>query len=184
MALSSRKCTLQVLLAFIALFVRCEGNDDYSYSVSYSSSHQSPTDRSVINACDVDQTLVVSTNHILMSASTDQPECSIMITSGNRSALSIKMQHSRVKTFYSYFYVELLGENCTSRYALVSHDSLPCEMLISGNQFRFYFQNTDILLELHADDEEMSRCVEQFSDEEKKCELILFNHQVEQIQRN
>ncbi len=157
-------------------------------SISTTQGTQSPTTQNVINACDIDQTLEVSTNPILLSTSTENyslSQCNIMITSGNRSALSIKIRHSRIKTFYSYFYIELLGETCTRQYALVSHDSsLPCRMTISGNQFRFYFQKTDILLELHAEDEEMSRCVDQFTYEEEKCQLILYNNQAEQIQQN
>ncbi len=145
--------------------------------------HLSTTMPTVIDACEVDQSLVISTNHIFISATTNDrlPKCSILITSGNTTVLSIKILSSSFKTFFSYFYVELLDEQCARRYILVSDDIVPCAMMIGGKQFRFHFQNTDMLLELHAEAIEMPGCVEnQLSAEGQKCGIVTYDNVIKQ----
>ena len=100
--------------------------------------------------------------------------------------LKVVILHFRVKSAYSYFYVEVLGNQtpCTGQYMLVSDDHIPCISMIKGSHFRLSFQDTDLILEIRAVDIELADCVEGISNTIATCNVSLYENQVEQKEEN
>ena len=124
------------------------------------------TTLSIVNPCDSDQ-LIVSDKPVLLHAYTNATNCSLLITSENSTAISVTLLKSDINNVYTYFYIEILGNSnqmCPERYILVSNSHTPCKVIIAGNQFRFHFQNTEMMLEIRTENVELSACYDtQFS---------------------
>ncbi len=134
------------------------------------------------DACNIDQTLVISDNLVKLKAFTGTRECSVQLTTNDlKRGLSVKILHSGVKTGYSYFYIEVLGNEsdiCAGQYMLVSDDIVPCMTIIKGSHFSISFQNTEIIVELHAVDVVMVDCFKGFSDSLASCNVSTYKSQV------
>ena len=121
-----------------------------------------PTTPMPVDACDTDQ-VEVSNSPVLINAFTNEINCNLLVTAPNDTSISVKLRHSSLSNATTYFYVEKLGnlsQNCADRYILVSVDFAPCIAMIRGGQFRFNFQNTEITLEMHTIDVQISSCFE------------------------
>ena len=66
---------------------------------------------------------------------------------------------------------------------VVSADHTPCAVIIGGSQFRFHFQNSDMLVELHTTDIKNSTCfvTQSTATKEARCKLRSY---IKQIQQN
>ena len=109
------------------------------------------TGPTLVDACDTDQ-VEVTINPMQINAFTNGTNCSLLITAPNTStAVSVKLRMSGLNNVATYFYIEHLGNlpsNCPDQYLLVSVDHFLCGVVIGGNKFRFYFQNTETTLEI------------------------------------
>ena len=136
-------------------------NPDLINSENPSKTTTSPhTTLSIANPCDNDQ-LVVSDKPSLLNANTNSTNCNVLINAENSTAISVTLLKSDINNVYTYFYIEILDNStqmCPERYLLVTGSHTPCKVLISGNQFRFHFQNTEMMLEIHTEDVELSTC--------------------------
>ena len=127
--------------------------------------HFAPTTPIPVDACDTESLEVTSTLiHVMAitryNANLDT-NCSLHVTAPNNTAISVQLTESSLNNISTYFYIEYLGhlpQNCTDRYIAVSTDHTPCAAIISGNQFRLHFQNSDMLVEVHASDVQISKC--------------------------
>ena len=117
-----------------------------------------------VDACNTEHLTVTSTPVLVMAFTRDLSEeknCSINVTAPNNTAIVVRLIKSNFSDISTYFYTENVGtlpQNCTDPYVLVSVDHMPCAVIISGSQFRFNFQNSDMLIEVHAMDVEISTC--------------------------
>ena len=132
-----------------------------------------PTTPIPVDACDTDQ-VEASNSPVLINAFTNEINCNLLVTAPNDTSISVKLLNSSISNATTYFYVEKLGnlpQNCADRYILVSVDFVPCIAMIRGGQFRFNFQNTEITLEMHTIDVQISSCFETHIDalEGVKC---------------
>ena len=121
-----------------------------------------PTTPMPVEACDTDQ-VEVSNSPVLINALTNEINCNLLVTAPNDTSISVKLLNFSISNASTYFYVEKLGDlppNCADRYILVSVDFAPCITMIRGGQFRFNFQNTEITLEMHTIDVQISSCFE------------------------
>ena len=119
-----------------------------------------PPTKSIANPCDTNR-LKVSDKPVHLLAHTNATNCDVLVTTENRTAISVTLLKSDTNNVFSYFYIEILENSiqmCTKRYLLVSSIHTPCKVIIPGNQFRLYFQNTEMMLELRAEDDELSTC--------------------------
>ena len=113
-----------------------------------------------VDACDTDQ-VEVTKSPVLVNAFTNETSCSLLVTAPLDTSMSVKLLHSGSSNATTYFYVNRLGnlpKDCPSRNILVSVDLFPCITVIRGGQFRLYFQNTLITLEIHIVDIQMPQC--------------------------
>ena len=111
-----------------------------------------------VDACDTDQ-VEVTNSPVLVITFTNETNCSLLVTAPNNTSISVKLLHSSLSDATTYFYVNKLGslpEDCPDRYVLVSVDFAPCITMICGGQFKFYFQNTKITLEISTINVEVS----------------------------
>ena len=115
------------------------------------------TTLSVANLCDTDQ-LVISDKPVQLHAYTEARKCSILVTSENSAAISVTLFKSDISNVYTYFYIERLEsptQMCPARYLLIGNHT-PCKVMIPGNQFRLHFQNTEMILEIRAENVQLS----------------------------
>ena len=141
------------------------------------------TTLSIANPCDSDQ-LVVSDKPSLLNANTNSTNCNVLINAENSTAISVTLLKSDINNVYTYFYIEILDNStqmCPERYLLVSGSHTPCKVLISGNQFRFHFQNTEMMLEVHSEDVELPTCYNTQSPqvEFEKCNVTSYNSETQ-----
>ena len=116
-----------------------------------------PTTLSISNPCDTDQ-LVVLDEPVQLHANTNATNCSFLVTTENSTAISVTLLKSDINNVYTYFYIEILEnatQMCPERYLLVSGSHTPCKVIIPGAQFRFHFQNTEMMLEINTEDNEL-----------------------------
>ncbi len=155
-------------------------NSYVSTTVSNDPNHffnSDPTD-----ACSINQTLVISHTPVKLKAFTGQQLCSFLLTTNQRVGLSVAILHSGLKSAYSYFYTEVLGNEttpCSGQYLHASDDSTPCMAIIKGSHFRFSFQNTEIIFEVRVEDLEMRDCFKG-SDTITSCNITLYQSQIGQ----
>ena len=119
---------------------------------SFPSTTVFPTTLSITNPCDTDQ-VVVSDEPVQLYADTNATSCNLLVNTKNSTAISVTLLKSDINNVYTYFYVEILENSpqiYPERYLLVSDSHTPCHVIIPGNQFRFYFQNTEMMLEMHT----------------------------------
>ncbi len=142
------------------------------------------------DACKIDQTLVISNNPVRLKAFTGSQLCSILVTTNNRVGISVSVLHSEFKSTYSYFFIEVLGneiQHCADQYLLVQDDNIPCITKIKGNHFRFSLQNIAMILEVHAEDHDMTECFQglsELSDTIASCKTTRYQNQVRQKQEH
>ncbi len=139
------------------------------------------SDRNPTDACTIDQTIVVSNSSVRLKAFTGARMCSFDLTSEMHCGLSIFIQHSGLKSAYSYFYINVLGnetQTCAGQYLLLSKDSIPCMTIIKGKHFRISFQYTKIIFEIRAEDGDMVECFKGPSDSIAVCNLDPFENQL------
>ena len=85
----------------------------------------------------------------------------LYVTAPNNTSIAIRLINSSVNHISTYFYIENVGtppQDCTDRYVLVSVEHTPCTAIIGGSQFRFHFQNSDMLIEMRTLDVQISTC--------------------------
>ena len=108
--------------------------------------------------------MVYSSSMYSLSVSEDntlETNCTFHVTAPNSTAIAIRLIDSGVNDISTYFYIENVGtppQDCTDRYVLVSVEHTPCAAIIGGSQFRFHFQNSDMLVEVRALDVQISAC--------------------------
>ena len=145
-----------------------------------------PTTLSITNPCDTDQ-VVVSDEPVQLHADTNATNCSFLVTTENSTAISVTLLKSDINNVYTYFYIEMLENStqmCPDQYLLVSSSNhTPCKVIIPGNQFRFYFQNTDMMLEIQTENVELSTCYTQFTlMEYKRCNVTTYESKMQRSQ--
>ena len=147
-----------------------------------------PTTLSITNPCDTDQ-IVVSDRPVQLYADTNATNCSFLVTTENSTAISVTLLKSDINNVYTYFYIKILENStlvCPDQYLLVSSSSshTPCKVIIPGNQFRFYFQNTDMMLEIQTENVELSTCYDtQFTlMEYKRCNVTTYESKMQRSQ--
>ena len=142
-----------------------------------------PTTPIPVDACDTEYVTVTSTPvHIIALT---KSKCSIHVLAPNNSAIAVRLIQSNVNNISTYFYIENVGnlpQNCSDRYMVVSVDHTPCTIIISGSQFRFHFQTSDMLVELHTMDIQISTCfvTQSTAMEDARCKLKLHTRQIKQ----
>ncbi len=113
------------------------------------------------DACNINQTLVISDTPVRLKAFTGQQLCSVLMTTNGRFGLFVSILHSGLKSAYSYVFTEVLGNEstpCSGQYLHVSDEPIPCSTIIKGSHFRFSFQYTEIIFEVRVDDFESRDC--------------------------
>ena len=159
---SVRKMNLQNLIMFISVILMISS---ISFTLivgadKHLTTPNSDETLSIVNPCDTDQ-LVVSDKHVQLHAYTNSTSCSLLVTTENSTAISVTVLKSDINNVYTYFYIKILEsatKMCSERYLLVSGSHTPCKVIIPGNQFRFHFQNTDMMVEIHTEEVELSTC--------------------------
>ena len=142
-----------------------------------------PTTSIPVDACDTEYLTVTSTPvHII---ALKKSKCSIHVTAPNNSAIAVRLIQSNINSISTYFYIENvrnLPQNCSDRYMVVSVDHTPCTIIIGGSQFRFHFQTSDMLVELHTMDIQISTCfvTQSTAMEDARCKLKLHTRQIKQ----
>ena len=144
---------------------------------------------SIIDACDTEY-LEVTNTPVQVKAFTRydsslQTKCTLNVTVPNNTALSVRLINSGLNNVSTYFYMENVGnlpQNCTDRYVVVSVDHTPCVTIVSGSQFRFHFQNIDILVELYTVDFQISKCFHTQSTTigQAQCKLKSYAKEIQQ----
>ena len=156
-----------------------------------------PTTPIPVDACDTEYLTVTSTPVHLIALTREHLEdsslptdtilqCSIHVTAPNNSAIAVRLIESNVNNISTYFYIENVGnlrQNCSDRYMVVSVDHTPCTIIIGGSQFRFHFQNSDMLVELHTMNIQISTCfvTQSTAMEDARCKLKLHTRQINRI---
>ena len=162
-------------------------NEDYAWS-NFPITTFFPTTLSITNPCDTDQ-IVVSDRPVQLYADTNATTCSFLVTTENSTAISVTLLKSDINNVYTYFYIKILENStqmCPDQYLLVSSSSrTPCKVIIPGNQFRFYFQNTDMMLEIQTENVELSTCYDtQFTlMEYKRCNVTTYESKMQRSQK-
>ena len=148
------------------------------------SSMTPPTTKFLPTTCDTDQ-VEVKNSPEFVKAFTNATNCSILVTAQtDTSSIMIKLLHSGLRGTKTYFYVEKLGnlpQDCPDRYVLVSVDFAPCTTMILGGQFRFFFQNTMINLEMRIVDVPVSSSIEKHINalEEVQCNSTIYETEID-----
>ena len=120
----------------------------------------------------------------LLTDTSLQSKCSMHVTAPNNS-VAVRLIQSDINNISTYFYIENVGnlpQNCSDRYMVVTVDHTPCTVIISGSQFRFHFKNSDMLVELHTMDIQISTCfvTQSTAMEDARCKLKLHTRQIKQ----
>ena len=142
-----------------------------------------PTTLSIVNPCENDQ-LVVPDRPVQLHAYTNSTNCSLLVSNENSTAISVTVLKSDINNVYTYFYIEILENTtqiCPERYLLVSGSNAPCKVIIPGKQFRFHFQNTEMRLEMHTKEVELSTCYDdtQFTQGEfERCNVTSYENRI------
>ena len=143
--------------------------------------HFAPTTPISKDACNSKRLEVTNTPvHIKVSTNT---YCSLLVTAPNSAAIAIRLIHSGLNDVSTYFYAENVGDlpqNCPDRYVLVSVDHTPCAVIIGGSQFILYFQNSNMVFEVHTIDAQISTCFDTNNSVmgHVQCELKLYTKQI------
>ena len=138
-----------------------------------------PTTLSITNPCDTDQ-VVVSDEPVQLYADTSATKCSLLVTTENSTSISVTLLKSDINNVYTYFYIEILENStqmCQERYLLVSGSHTPCKVTITGNQFRFYFQNTEMTLEIQTEDVKLTTCFDVPLMEYRRCNVTSYKNE-------
>ncbi len=179
-----------ILIITIALF-NCEEIDastvqttDVTWSIAqYESAHTSDPNFSfksenAIDTCKIDQTLVIFDNPVRLKAFTGEQPCSILLST-KHIGLSVVILHSGLKSVYSYFVTEILGNETLPYSGQYLVDPTPCVTIIQGSHFRFYFQKTEILFEVSAEDLDM---LDKVSNTNTSCNVSRYLKQLGEIE--
>ena len=147
-----------------------------------------PTTLSIVNPCENDQ-LVVPDRPVQLHAYTKSTKCSLFVSNENSTAISVTVLKSDINNVYTYFYIKILENTtqiCPERYLLVSGGNAPCKVIIPGKQFRFHFQNTEMMLEMHTKEVELSTCYDdtQFTQGEfERCNVTSYESEIQWSQK-
>ena len=140
----------------------------------------------LVDACDTEHLTVTSTPVRVTTftrAMRGGKNCNLYVTAPNNTAIAVWLIDSDLNDISTYFYTEnegILPQNCTDRYVLMSLDHTPCAVIIGGSQFRFHFQNIDMLVEVHAMDVKISKCfdTQSLAMGHVQCRLKAYTEQV------
>ena len=142
----------------------------------------------LVHACDTEHLSVTNTHVHVMAftrAMSGEKNCNLYVTAPNNTAIVVQVINSDLNDISTYFYTENVGslpQNCTDQYVLVSLDHTPCAVIIGGSQFRFHFQNSDMLVEVHAIDIKISKCfdTQSLAIGHVQCRLKAYTGQIQQ----
>ena len=144
--------------------------ENSNIDITPASTHYAPTSPLPVDACNTQYLEVTSTPvHVMPLARLNGnanlgTNCSLYVTAPNDSAISVKLIPSNLNDISTYFYMEHLDhlpQNCTDRYIVLSSvTQTPCAAIIitGGNQFKIFFQNIDVLIELQTTHVQISTC--------------------------
>ena len=154
--------------------------------ITPTSTHFAPTSPIPVDACDT-QYLEVTSTPVHVMAYTRYNGSLHVTAPNNYSAISVNLIHSNLNNISTYLYIEYLGhlpQNCTDRYIVLTTNHTPCAAIISGNQFRFHFQNSDIglLVEVQISHIQISTCFysQRAASWPLKCELKSYAKRIQQ----
>ena len=119
-----------------------------------------------------------------IEANTSVINCNLLVTTENSTAISVTLLNSDINNTYTYFYIEILDnptQTCPDQFLLVSGSHTPCKVIIQGNQFKFHFQNTDMMLEIHTEDVELSTCYDTQTPlmRVERCNVVLYEGELQ-----
>ena len=157
------------------------GNYDF-----HSQTTPSSMPETVVNACDTDQ-LEVTTNPVYINASTLETNCSLLVNAPNNTAISVLVLESHINNVSTYFYIELLESQIPPNSKiinLISFDNTPCVTSLQGNQFRSYFQNTEMTIQICSKEVGKSACTETVHTliEANKCRITQYESKIQTSQ--
>ena len=158
------------------------GNHDVSLQTTFSSISES-----VINACDTDRQIEVTTNPVHINASTLETNCSLLVNAPNSTAISVSVFHSGINNASTYFYTEIIESQIlknSKRINLISLDNTLCVKIIQGNQFRFHFQNTKMKVRICNNEIETPVCYGTVHPliEANECRIIPYESKIQTSQ--
>ena len=161
---------------------------EYSKANTTPPTHFAPTTPISVDVCDTDQLEITKNTPVQVIALTRNTNCNLLVTAPNSAAIAIRLIDSGLNDVSTYFYTENVGtqpQNCTNRYVLVSVKHTPCTTIIGGSQFRLYFQNSNMLVEVQTMDVQISKCFDSNSSAmgQVQCELKSYAKQI-QIERS
>ena len=137
-----------------------------------------PTTFSITDPCDIDQ-LVVSDNPVQVEAYTNTTNCSFLVKTEKSTAISVTLLKSDINNVYTYFYIEILDnptQTCPDRFLLVPGSHIPCKVIVKGQKFRFYFQNTQMVLDMRTENVKLSTCYDNqtLTEGVERCNVVLY----------